>query len=250
MTDVNETYCGDRCKTYVNQTIKLYPLSVYSDEYQLFLNKTGKKSSDFPISCRRLLRWQRQTTSSCQSAWGLLCLTLWDSMDCSPPGSSAHGNFQARILEWVAVSSSRDSSQGSYLRLRCLLHWQVDSLPRRHLGSPSWQIREKLNETCAWRWRNWVGVSALSYIRWTIYGSNTYLSLLFFPSGDLFIESFIPQLLIKYVLCAQRWCRDQGDHKEQDGLTLEAHTLRQHSLIELSRMMELISISTVQYCSH
>ena len=37
------------------------------------------------------------------------CLTL-DSMDCSLPGSSAHGIFQARILEWVAVSYSRGSS--------------------------------------------------------------------------------------------------------------------------------------------
>ena len=34
-----------------------------------------------------------------------------DSMDCSPPGSSVHGIFQARILEWVAISSSRLSCQ-------------------------------------------------------------------------------------------------------------------------------------------
>ena len=31
-------------------------------------------------------------------------------MDCSPPGSSIHGTFQARILEWVAISYSRESS--------------------------------------------------------------------------------------------------------------------------------------------
>ena len=36
-----------------------------------------------------------------------LCLTLCDPMDCSPPGSSVHGIFQARILEWVAIPSSR-----------------------------------------------------------------------------------------------------------------------------------------------
>ena len=36
--------------------------------------------------------------------------TLWDPMDCSPPGSSVHGILQARILEWVAISSSRGSS--------------------------------------------------------------------------------------------------------------------------------------------
>ena len=40
-----------------------------------------------------------------------LCLTLYDPMDCSPPGSSVHGIFQARKLEWVAISSSRRSSQ-------------------------------------------------------------------------------------------------------------------------------------------
>ena len=38
------------------------------------------------------------------------CLTLCDPMDCSPSGSSVHGIFQARILEWVAISYSRRSS--------------------------------------------------------------------------------------------------------------------------------------------
>ena len=40
-----------------------------------------------------------------------LCLTLCDSMDCSPPGYSVHGILQARILEWGAVSFSRESSR-------------------------------------------------------------------------------------------------------------------------------------------
>ena len=39
------------------------------------------------------------------------CLTLCDPMDCSQPGSSVHGIFQAWILEWVAVSFSRESFQ-------------------------------------------------------------------------------------------------------------------------------------------
>ena len=34
-------------------------------------------------------------------------LTLCDSTDCSPPGSSVHGILQARILEWIAISLSR-----------------------------------------------------------------------------------------------------------------------------------------------
>ena len=39
------------------------------------------------------------------------CPTLCEPMDCSPPGSSVHGIFQARILEWVSISFSRGSSQ-------------------------------------------------------------------------------------------------------------------------------------------
>ena len=50
-----------------------------------------------------------------REAWVLLCCaescpTLWDPMDCSPPGSSVHGILQARILEGVAMPSSRGSS--------------------------------------------------------------------------------------------------------------------------------------------
>ena len=35
-----------------------------------------------------------------------LCLTLSDPLDCSPPGSSVHGIFQARVLEWGAITFS------------------------------------------------------------------------------------------------------------------------------------------------
>ena len=38
------------------------------------------------------------------------CLTLCNPVDCSPPDSSVHGISQARILEWVAIPFSRDSS--------------------------------------------------------------------------------------------------------------------------------------------
>ena len=39
-----------------------------------------------------------------------LCLTLCDPMDCGLPGFYVHGIFQARVLEWVAISFSRGSS--------------------------------------------------------------------------------------------------------------------------------------------
>ena len=40
----------------------------------------------------------------------LSCVSLCDPMNCSPPGFSIHGFFQARILEWVGMLSSKDSS--------------------------------------------------------------------------------------------------------------------------------------------
>ena len=50
-------------------------------------------------------------------------------MDCSPPGYSIHGILQARILEWVAIPSSRGPSRSKDRSLvSCLLHWQAGSL--------------------------------------------------------------------------------------------------------------------------
>ena len=72
----------------------------------------------------------------CVCAQLLSCVRLFaTARTCSPPGSSVPGILQARILEWVAISSSRRSSQGSSLSLLRLLHWQADSLPLSHLGS-------------------------------------------------------------------------------------------------------------------
>ena len=79
-------------------------------------------------------------------AAGALCLhakllqlhpTLWTLLR-SPPGSSICGILQARILEWVAMPSSRGSSltQGSNPGLLCLLSWQAGSLPLVPPGEP------------------------------------------------------------------------------------------------------------------
>ena len=52
------------------------------------------------------------------------CLTLCDPMECSPPGSSVHGIFQARTLEWFAISSSRGSSwPRNWNQVSCIGRW-------------------------------------------------------------------------------------------------------------------------------
>ena len=54
------------------------------------------------------------------------CLTLCDIMGCSPPGTSVHGILQAKILEWIAMSSSGNlPDPGIELALLCLLYCQV-----------------------------------------------------------------------------------------------------------------------------
>ena len=67
------------------------------------------------------------------------CPTLCDPTDCSPPGSSVHGD-----------SASKNTRVGSHFLLKGifltqglnqrLMHWQADSLPLSHLGSPEWGI--------------------------------------------------------------------------------------------------------------
>ena len=70
-----------------------------------------------------------------------LCLTLGNPMDCIPPGSSVHEIFQARILEWVATSSSRrppwprDQTQTSCIA-NTIIVYDHEDLRREALLSP------------------------------------------------------------------------------------------------------------------
>ena len=61
----------------------------------------------------------------------LSCSALCELIDCNPLGSSVHENFQARILEWVAIPYSRDLPNPGIepITPMRLQHWQVDSLP-------------------------------------------------------------------------------------------------------------------------
>ena len=67
------------------------------------------------------------------------CLTFCGPMDCSLPGSSIHGIFQARILDGLPFPSPRNlifRTQG----LLHPLHWQTDSLPLAQPGKPLGQM--------------------------------------------------------------------------------------------------------------
>ena len=72
-----------------------------------------KGSPFYCLSCRfcHLLTPSLPSPSFSEVLVAQSCLTLCNPTDCSPPGSSVHGILQARILEWVAISFSRGSSQ-------------------------------------------------------------------------------------------------------------------------------------------
>ena len=69
--------------------------------------RQGKRSRETPWQPWGRVCVPLQGMPECERALSLqLCLTLCDTMDCSPPASSIHGVLQARILEWVAIASS------------------------------------------------------------------------------------------------------------------------------------------------
>ena len=81
----------------------------YSFEKTLMLRKIkgGRRRGE------QRMRWLDGITNSMdmkesESEIAQSCLTLCDPMDCSPPGSSIHGIFQARVLEWGAIAFSRN----------------------------------------------------------------------------------------------------------------------------------------------
>ena len=93
----------------------------------------------------------------CVSVCAHSCLTLCNPVDCSHPGFSVHGISQASILEWVAISYSRECSQPrDRICVLHLLQWRADSLPLYHLETwkcwgfsqsyiiGNWQIRIKI----------------------------------------------------------------------------------------------------------
>ena len=67
------------------------------------------------VGCHFLLQWMKVKSESevVQS-----CLTLSNPMDCSLPGSSVHGVYQARVLEWVAIVSLTEGIWKSWMKWR------------------------------------------------------------------------------------------------------------------------------------
>ena len=74
-----------------------------------------------------------------------LCLTLCDPMDCRPPGFSAHGTLQARILEWGPPPGALPDLRIEPVSFMSNLHWQAGSSPIAPPGKPRFTLYTLIN---------------------------------------------------------------------------------------------------------
>ena len=106
-----------------NEEVKNENLKCYKNVYGV--------AAHFLISIRALNLKEEYVRMKFQSVAIILvdqsCPSLCDPMDCSPPGSSLHGIFQPKILEWVAIPSPGDLPNPGIKPGSAAL--QTDSLP-------------------------------------------------------------------------------------------------------------------------
>ena len=99
-----------------------------SEVYPVMKTQSGRKGGRKQKKKKQLKQFD-QLAIQRESEVAQSCLTLCDPRDCSLPGFSVHGIFQARILEWVTISFSRKSSRPrdrarvSHIGGRCFNLW-------------------------------------------------------------------------------------------------------------------------------
>ena len=157
----------------------MWPLRRQPTRLPVLEDSPGKNTG---VGCHFLLQCMKVKSESevTQS-----CLTLSDPMDCSLPGSSIHGIFQARVLEWVAKSKYAMllmtkmcwlKGRGEHLTSPEFLVLSIDSLI--FLTCSAGEETKKRRK--ARNWKNapnkcylgslWGRIDSISYINWNIAG--------------------------------------------------------------------------------
>ena len=107
------------------------------------------------------------------------CPTLCDPTDCSPPGSSVHGIIPARILEWVAISFSRESSRPrDSTCVSCIDRWILYLWATREAPSFSMESINCLVE---------IQTINILWVSWSIPSRNKNINCAFFPLFNLLL---------------------------------------------------------------
>ena len=148
--------CSKACGIFLDQGSNLCPLHWQGDSFSFliyFFYWRIIALQNFVFFCQTSTWISHRYTYESESEVAQLCLTLCDPMDCSPPGSSVHGIFQARILEWVVISFSRGSSwprdwtQVSHIISRCFTIWATREVLYIHIPTPFWNFLPSLSQS-------------------------------------------------------------------------------------------------------
>ena len=119
----------------------------------------------------------------------------------SSPDSSVHGIFQARILEWVAYFLLQGifPTEGSNPRFLDWHHWQADSLPLSHQGSPhhNCRVASVISDCATLR-----TITARPFCPWDSPDENTGVGCHAFPQG-IFPTQVLNPLLLHLLHCWQ-----------------------------------------------
>ena len=111
----------------------------------------GSPGKNTGVDCHFLLQCMKVKSESevTQS-----CPTLLDPMDCSLPGSSIHGIFQARVLEWVAIAFSNDQPRQ---HIKKQTHYFANKAPssQSYSFSSSHVWMRELDYKESWALKNW-----------------------------------------------------------------------------------------------
>ena len=142
-TDALELWCWRRLLRvpWTSRRLNQWILKEINPDYSSEGLMLKLNSNALATWCKEPAYWKRPWYWKSESEVAQSCLTLCDSMDCSPPGSSVHGILQARILVWVAISFSRGSSQTrdwtqvSHIAGRFFTLWATREAPSFHLNT-------------------------------------------------------------------------------------------------------------------
>ena len=99
----SESEVAQSCLTLSDPMDCSLPGSSVHGRRSIFISSVHFLGKSTGVGCHCLLQCMKVKSESEVAQW---CLTLSHPMDCSPPGSSIHGIFQARALEWGAISFS------------------------------------------------------------------------------------------------------------------------------------------------
>ena len=145
-------------------------------QYSCLENPMEREASQATVHRVKRVRYNWSKWAPRYAKWKWSLSVVSDSLrpvDCSPPSSSVHGILQARILEWVAISFSRGSSQPrdqtqvSHIEGRCYNLWATREDPRyTKIRTKSLCIKGlKLKEEIVWQMKSTYSFQYLVYIQ-------------------------------------------------------------------------------------